>query len=50
MLTCVVLELDGHGPAWLMWSWMVCFMLWATVGHFWGWCVIGLWAIFGGVA
>ncbi len=48
VLTCVILELSGHGPAWLMWSWMACFILWATIGRYWGWCVIWLWAIFGG--
>ncbi len=47
VLTCAVLEL-GPSPAWLVWSWMACFILWATIGRYWAWCVIGIWAIFGG--
>jgi len=47
-LTCAVLEWDGPGPGWLVWSWMGSFILWATIGRYWAWCVIWLWAIFGG--
>lgn len=29
-------------------AWILCFSLWASIGRYWGWCVIWLWAVFGG--
>ncbi|MGH8613576.1 MAG: hypothetical protein ACREYF_16555 [Gammaproteobacteria bacterium] len=29
-------------------AFILCFALWATFGRYWAWCVIWLWALFGG--
>lgn len=29
-------------------AWILCFSLWATLGCYWAWCVLWLWAVFGG--